>query len=150
MRVGIFVLALNFGLNLALMHPLKHVGPPVATSIAAWLNVGLLGFMLVRRDFMRPDRLLGSRLARMLVATALMSAALLATRTVLVPVGGRHVPVVNLAVLVGVGLVSYGVLAQGLGVFDAAGAMRKIAARVMRKRKAGGDVPSPPDPPSSV
>jgi putative peptidoglycan lipid II flippase len=148
-RVGIFVLALNFGLNLALMHPLKHVGPPVATSIAAWLNVGLLGVMLVRRDFMRPDRVLLSRVARMLVATALMAAALLATRMALVPVGGRHVPVVDLAVLVGVGLGIYAVLAQALGVFDAIGAVGKIARKIMGKtRKSGGDAPSPPDPPA--
>jgi putative peptidoglycan lipid II flippase len=147
-RVGIFVLALNFGLNLALMHPLKHVGPPVATSIAAWLNVGLLGFMLLRRDFMRPDRVLGARVSRMLLATALMSAALIAARVWLVPVGGRHVSVVALTILIGIGLVTYGVLAQGLGVFDAVRVLKNIAVKIAKKSKAGGDVPSPPDPPA--
>jgi putative peptidoglycan lipid II flippase len=133
-RVGVFVLALNFGLNLALMHPLKHIGPPAATSIAAWLNVTLLGVMLVRRDYMRPDRLLASRVGRMVGATALMAVALLGTRMALVPVPGRHVSVVVLSVLVAVGLVTYGVVAQMLGVFDAAGFVRKAVAKVMRKR----------------
>jgi putative peptidoglycan lipid II flippase len=131
-RLGMFVLALNFALNLALMHPLQHVGPPVATSVAAWLNVGLLGFMLIRRDYMRPDRLLGSRVARMVVATALMSAALLGTRWMLVPVGGHHVPVLYLAVLIGVGLVAYGAFAQLLRVFDARGLVTRAWRRLSR------------------
>jgi putative peptidoglycan lipid II flippase len=116
------------------MHPLKHIGPPAATSIAAWLNVTLLGVMLVRRDYMRPDRLLASRVGRMVGATALMAVALLGTRMALVPVPGRHVSVVVLSVLVAVGLVTYGVVAQMLGVFDAAGFVRKAVAKVMRKR----------------
>ena len=132
-RVGIFVLALNFGLNLSLMGPLKHVGPPTATSIAAWLNVGLLGFMLLRRDYMRPDRMLASRVGRMIGATAVMAVALLGTRMALIPVGGRHVSLAALGVLIAVGLVTYGVLAQVLGVFDVAGAVRRIAARLRRR-----------------
>jgi putative peptidoglycan lipid II flippase len=131
-RVGIFVLALNFGLNLALMHPLKHVGPPVATSIAAWLNVALLGFMLVRRDYMRPDRILASRIGRMVAATLVMAVALVGVRMVLVPAAGQHVRVVVLAILIAVGLAVYGGLAQGLGVFDVSGILNKVLARVKR------------------
>jgi putative peptidoglycan lipid II flippase len=128
-RVGLFVLALNFGLNLALMGPLKHVGPALATSIAAWLNVALLSFMLRRRDYMRPDHVLYGRLARMLAATLLMAGALLVVRAVLVPVAGHHVSVAALGALVGAGVVVYGGLAQGFGVFDAAGFLRKAFRR---------------------
>jgi hypothetical protein len=70
----------------------------------------------------------------MVGATALMAVALLGTRMALVPVPGRHVSVVVLSVLVAVGLVTYGVVAQMLGVFDAAGFVRKAVAKVMRKR----------------
>ena len=42
-KVGMATLALNFALNLALMIPLQHVGPPLATSLAALFNVALLG-----------------------------------------------------------------------------------------------------------
>jgi putative peptidoglycan lipid II flippase len=135
-RVGIFVLALNFGLNLALMHPLKHVGPPVATSIAAWLNVGLLGVMLVRRDYMRPDRMLASRIGRMIAATLVMAVALVSVRMVLVPAAGQHVRVAVLAILIAVGLGVYGVLAQGLGVFDVGGVLNKVLVRVKRISRA--------------
>jgi len=132
-RVGMFVLLLNFCLNLALMGPLQHVGPPTATSIAAWLNVALLSFMLRRRDYLRPDRLLVSRLARMMLATLLMAAALLAMRAWLVPRPGCHVPVINLCALIAVGLLAYATLAQSLRVFDAIGFLRKL---VRRRRRA--------------
>ncbi len=134
-RLGMAVLALNFGLNLALMHPLKHVGPPVATSVAAWLNVALLSAMLIRRDFMRPDRILASRVARMVVATAVMSVVLLGTRVALVPVGGRHVSVVSFAVMVVVGLGVYGGMAQQLGIADVKGSasfLKKRSKKLLR------------------
>ncbi len=133
-RVGVFVLAVNFCLNLALMHPLRHVGPPVATSAAAWLNVALLSLMLIRREYMRPDRALGSRVGRMVAATALMSAALLAVRHALVPVGGHHVAIVSLVLLVGSGLLAYGAAAQVMGIFDAPGTARRVWKRVTTHR----------------
>jgi putative peptidoglycan lipid II flippase len=132
-RVGVFVLALNFGLNVALMGPLAHVGPPTATSLAAWLNVALLAVMLRRRDYLRPDRVLAWRLARMLAATLLMAGAVLAVRMVLAPVPGRHVSVLALGVMVGVGLAVYGSLAQGFGVLDTVGMVRRGVVRVRRK-----------------
>jgi putative peptidoglycan lipid II flippase len=123
------VLALNFGLNLALMHPLKHVGPPLATTIAACLNVGLLSVMLLRRGYLRPDRMLFSKLGRMLAGTCIMALALGITRHALVPRGGLHVSLVALGVLVLVGLASYGGLAQALGLMDA----RVVLAQVRRR-----------------
>ncbi len=88
--------------------------------------------MLRRRDYMRPDRLLFSRLARMLAATLLMSAALLVARTALVPVPGQHVSVISLSLLIAVGLAAYGGLAQALGVFDATRYVRRFTARLRR------------------
>ena len=131
-RLGMVVLVLNFCLNLALMRPLLHVGPPLATAIAAWLNVTLLGVFLRRHDYWRPDRLLGVRVAKMAGATTVMAGCLLAARHALVPQLGQHVSVVVLGVLIGTGLVVYGVLAQGLGVFDAAGFVRKGLRRLRR------------------
>lgn len=126
-RVGVVVLALNFGLNLALMRPLRHIGPALATSIAAWLNVCLLSVMLRSHDYLRVDRKLVASLAKMLVATALMAGVLVVVRHALVPQPGVHVAVVCLAALIASGLGVYGVLAQGLGIFDALGALRRIA-----------------------
>ena len=132
-RLGMVVLLLNFCLNLALMHPLAHVGPPVATSIAAWLNVGLLAFMLRRRNYMRADRLLFSRVARMITATLLMAACVWGTRIVLVPAPGHHVALPVLATLIAVGLVAYGGLAQAFGVLDSVAMGSKIIGKFRRK-----------------
>jgi putative peptidoglycan lipid II flippase len=117
-KLGMVVLALNFGLNLALMHPLKHIGPPLATTIAAWLNVTMLAIMLLRRGYLRPDRKLVSRVGRMLGATVLMSLALWAMRHALTPVSGHHVAVTRLAIMIATGLLAYGGLAQLGGLMD--------------------------------
>jgi putative peptidoglycan lipid II flippase len=132
-RLGMVVLLLNFCLNLALMRPLAHVGPPVATSIAAWLNVALLSFMLRRRNYMRADRLLFSRVARMITATLLMAACVWGTRTMLVPAPGHYVKLPVLVTLIAVGLAAYGGLAQAFGVLDSVGMGSKIIGKFRRK-----------------
>jgi putative peptidoglycan lipid II flippase len=129
-KIGMFVLALNFGLNLALMHPLKHIGPPLATTAAACLNVALLATLLLRRGYLRPDHMLYSRLGRMLGATGAMAAGLWAVRHMLVPVSGHHVGLVPLALLIAIGLLTYGALAQGLGLMDGRLMMAKVRRRL--------------------
>ena len=42
-KIGIAAVALNLALNFCFMVPLQHMGPPLASSIAAWANVALLG-----------------------------------------------------------------------------------------------------------
>ncbi len=129
-KTGLFVLVLNLALNLALMGPLKHVGPPLATTIAATVNVALLAVLLRRRNYLQPDRQLASRLARMALASAAMASALFAARLELVPAPATHVSVAALAALIAIGLATYGGLAQILGVFDTAGVLRRTAARL--------------------
>ncbi len=55
-RIGMLTLVLNFALNLALFIPLQHVGPALATSLAAIFNVAGLAVMLQRRGFLRSRR----------------------------------------------------------------------------------------------
>jgi len=123
-KVGTGILALNLALSLALMHPLKHVGPPLATALAMTANVVLLAILLLRRGYFVPDRMLVSRLARMVLATAAMSIVLWQARRFLVPVAGVHVPVLALAGLVAAGLASYAAGAGALGL-----------SRVVRRRR---------------
>ncbi len=128
-KTGLLVLGLNLALNLALMGPLKHVGPPLATTIAATVNAVLLAALLRRRGHFAPDRLLASRLARMAIATLAMGAAVLVLRLILIRAPGAHVPVAVLAVLIATGLAAYGALAQRLGIYDTAGTLRRRFAR---------------------
>ncbi len=48
-RIALIALGANFALNLALIGPLAHVGLALATSLAAWLQTGLLVHRLRRR-----------------------------------------------------------------------------------------------------
>jgi putative peptidoglycan lipid II flippase len=69
-------LLVNIALNLALMPYLGHVGIAVGTSVSAWLNAGVLAFILYRRGHLVPDARLKKRLPRTLLAAAIMAAAL--------------------------------------------------------------------------
>jgi putative peptidoglycan lipid II flippase len=122
-RVGMGILALNVALSLALMEPLKHVGPPLATSLAMSANVLILTIMLLRRGYLVPDTILWSRLARMGAAALVMAGVLWQARVFLVPESGHTVSIVTLCVLVSAGLLSYGATAFVLGL----GALRKVA-----------------------
>ncbi len=69
-------LVVNIVLNLALMPFLGHVGIALGTSISAWLNAGILAFILHRRGHLAPDVRLKRRLPRVVLASALMTVAL--------------------------------------------------------------------------
>src|SRR5262249_8255749 len=46
-KVGLAAVVLNLAMNVAFMVPLQHIGPALATSLAAIFNVGWLGVMLM-------------------------------------------------------------------------------------------------------
>ncbi len=54
-KIGVAAVALNLALNVAFMVPLQHVGPALATSLAAIFNVGWLGVVLARQGHLRLD-----------------------------------------------------------------------------------------------
>jgi putative peptidoglycan lipid II flippase len=120
-RVGMGILVLNVALSLALMVPLKHVGPPLATSIAMTTNCLLLAVLLHRRRYLVADPLLWSRLGRMGVAAAVMTLVLWQAKTLLVPDAAAPVSIPTLALLISAGLASYGATAAALGL----GALRR-------------------------
>jgi putative peptidoglycan lipid II flippase len=120
-RVGMGILVLNVALSLALMVPLQHVGPPLATSIAMTTNCLLLAVLLHRRRYLVTDPLLWSRLGRMGVAAAVMTLVLWQAKLLLVPSPAAPVSIPTLALLISAGLASYGATAAALGL----GALRR-------------------------
>lgn len=138
-RIGMFILALNLALNLVLMVPLRHVGPPLATTLAAMVNVGCLGAVLARRGYFVPDRMLAGRVLRMLAASLAMTAVLLLTERRLLPhvVATRGMMrLLALCLLVGIGITSWAAAAQALGLLD----LRRLPGRLrsrMRPRTIG-------------
>jgi putative peptidoglycan lipid II flippase len=130
-KIGIAAVALNLALNLAFMMPLQHIGPALATSLAAMFNVGGLGVMLARRGLLRLDARVRRRALRMMLATGAMGVALWLTQQALFAVPPHGFARIGaLVALVGVGLVAYGLAAQLLG----AGDLRELA----RLRRRGG------------
>jgi len=68
--------ALFFGFRRAGIDPVQ--GLAIATSLAAWINVALLAGTLMRENVWRPSKAFTSRVARLLAASAVMAALLLA------------------------------------------------------------------------
>ena len=97
--------------NLLLIPTIAHVGPPLATAIAAWFNVALLYRALKLRGHYAPDAQLLRRVPRLAVAAVAMGAALWFADRVLAPwtVGDLATRALALAALVGGGVGVYAI-----------------------------------------
>ena len=129
-RVGMAAIALNLALNLLLMTPLQHVGPAAATSLSALFNVATLGVLLSRRGRLAIDPRLRRRLPRMALAALAMAVALALALAWATPLLAGPWRWAALAGLVGSGLATYLLAAQGFGAFD----LRELAAMARRRR----------------
>ncbi len=118
-RFATWSIALNLVLNLALIMPLQHVGPPLATAIASWLNVALLYRELRRRGHFIPDRQLLRRTARLALAALAMGAVVWLAADALSPytIGDRLERTSAMILLVCGGGLVYLVAAWTLGAF---------------------------------
>jgi putative peptidoglycan lipid II flippase len=129
---GTAAVAVNLALNFALMGPLQHMGPPAASSLAAWFNVGLLAWLLHKRGHLAADAGLRRRVPRMLVAGLAMCAVLWGVEhTLFLAIPAAHgLRWAALALLVSSGLAAYGAAGQMLGGFD----LRAVARGLARRR----------------
>ncbi len=100
LKIGVAAVALNLGLNLLFMHPLKAVGPALATSLSSAFNAAWLFALLVRRGHFSFDAASLRRIPRILLAGAIMAAALWGVERFLPP-GVTSLPQFLLLVLVG-------------------------------------------------
>ena len=112
-KIGLLAVAVNLVLNLILMEPLLHIGIAAATSVSAWLNAALLVMVLHRRGHFAVDADFKTRMPRMVIASALLGVALLASLRQMEPLLAGVLPerIFGLAGLVIVGLIVYGILA---------------------------------------
>lgn len=131
-KIGLAAVALNLALNLAFMVPLQHMGPALATSLAALCNAALLALVLARRGQFRPDAQLLRRAPRILLAAGVMAATVLpAQQWLFAGVGeARGSKWVALAALIALGMAVYGVAGQAVGAFD----LRDVWRRSLRQR----------------
>jgi len=75
-RIGVVAMLANIVLNIALVFQLAHAGLALATSIAAFLNVGLLLHKLLRDQTYRPEPGWLLFLFRILIANGVMGSLL--------------------------------------------------------------------------
>jgi len=115
-KIGVAAVALNLAMNVAFMVPLQHIGPALATSLAAMFNVGWLAVALMRRGQLVIDPRLRHRCTRMMAAVATMAAVLWGAQQALfaAPLHG-WARAGALAALVGTGLLAYGAATVAFG-----------------------------------
>ena len=113
---GISVLV-NVSLGLVLFFQIGFLGIPIATSIASWLNAGMLAAKLIKLGYFKADARLASRLPRILLASVGMGLVLWygASKSEMIWVQPLAGQIIALVVLVVGGIVTYGALALLLG-----------------------------------
>lgn len=72
-RLGIYSMLCNLVLNLALIAPLAHAGPALATSLAAYLNAAWLLLLLIKQQIYQPIGQWWPFLARVVLANTAMA-----------------------------------------------------------------------------
>ncbi len=113
---GISVLA-NIALSLILFFQIGYLGIPIATSIASWLNAGLLAYKLIGLGHFKADPRLASRLPRIVLASAGMGVLLwyAAAQLQAVWLQSLTAQIIVLFFFVCGGLITFGVLALLFG-----------------------------------
>ncbi|WP_375395219.1 murein biosynthesis integral membrane protein MurJ [uncultured Sphingomonas sp.] len=118
-RYATISMAVNLVLNLALIVPLRHMGPPLATALASTVNVALLYRALCQRGHFAPDARLRRRAWRLALSAIGMGAVLWTLQGYLTPYthGGWAIRTAAMLTLVGAGGVVYAVATFILGAF---------------------------------
>lgn len=116
-KIAIGCTLANIALSLSLIGWIGHIGIALATGLTAWINAGLLARGLKRRGFLETDTRLRRRLPRLALATAAMTALLLAAADLMAPwlAGPGGLQAAALAGLVAIGMIGYFGLAHLIG-----------------------------------
>lgn len=132
MRFAIISVMVNIVVSFGLSFWIGHVGIALATTVAAWVNTGLLAMTLSRRGLFALDDRSKKRLPRIALAAFLMGALLLGGKYLLAAQflsgAGFFAAASGLMILVAGGGLSYFVLAH------ATGAMRLGEIKALLKR----------------
>jgi len=109
-KIAALCVAINLVLNLALMGPLQHVGIALATAVSAWINAGLLAWMLMKRGHFAADARLRRAVPRTLLASAAMAGCLWFALDAMADISaaGAAQAALVLAALVMLGLIVFG------------------------------------------
>ena len=133
LKIALICVVVNLVLNLILIHPFAHVGMAMATSIASWVNLGLMVRILRARKLYKPDDLLKERLAKMLLAGAIMALVIAVMQRAFFEYSPSHhsaVLALLLCVFTAVGMGIYGVMLLALKTTT----MAEVKSMLLRKK----------------
>ncbi len=121
-KIAILCVVSNTVIALLLLRSFAHVGIAFATACSAWINAGLLAFILHRRGFLAPDAGLLCRAPRAVLASLVMAGALWGALGPAAPLlaGGEVRRSAALALLVALGLIVFGLASLIFGATDRA------------------------------
>jgi putative peptidoglycan lipid II flippase len=121
-KVALAGMVVNIILNFSLIYKLQHIGIAIATSAASWFNAAVLVYILKKREFIAFDKHLWKFLLKVILPCILTFIALAFIKAIVNPYIFSDLSIVvrstALAILVGVGLVTY------LGISWAMGLLR--------------------------
>jgi putative peptidoglycan lipid II flippase len=133
-KIALLCVAVNLVLNLLLVFVfhMAQVGMALATTIAGWVNVGMMATILHKRGIFMPDALLKKRLAKMLAASLMLMLALLFTQPLVAHWFeiGALMKVAALCVIIAIGSLVYGVAVLLLKAYDTT-----MITKLVRRRK---------------
>lgn len=120
-RIAVACVAINLFFNLTLSGPFAQVGMAMATTIAGWVNVGTMAYILHKRGVFVPDALLKSRLIKMLAASCAMVVALALVNPFFASYYEAHAlqKVTALSITIAVGAIVFGSAVLVLKAYDA-------------------------------
>jgi putative peptidoglycan lipid II flippase len=129
-KIAMLCVVVNLFFNLTLIHSFAHVGMAMATTIAGWVNVGLMASILHKRGIFVPDATLRQRLSKLTLASAIMAAALLATEGFFTSFYDQSalMKVIGLSSVIAIGAGAYGASVLLLKAYDL-GEMRRLLRR---------------------
>jgi putative peptidoglycan lipid II flippase len=136
-KVAVVGLLSNLAIMLTLIWSMGHVGIALATAGAAWINGGILCYILIKRGHFTPDERLKRRLPRIFLASLAMAVVLVAADVAVT----RYVPdglvfqASALGAMVVLGLAVYGLAGQLLGAFNFADIKAMLRKRQLRKAR---------------
>jgi putative peptidoglycan lipid II flippase len=100
----------------------------LATSIAAWVNAGLLAWLLLRRGHMVLDRRCRRVLPRLVLASVIMAALVFGVGLVLPGLG----VVLRAGLMILVGMAGFTLAGMALGAFHPRDVLRQLRRRAPR------------------
>jgi len=118
-RIALLAMLVNLIGNLILIWPLAHIGLALSTALSAWVNAILLYVLLHKRRHFAIDARLKRTCLSLFLATAAMTALLLALNPIVDAWTGNSLSmrISALALLIGAGASAYFIVAAVTGAF---------------------------------